>query len=101
MGWFALSGRTLGERWEGANSEKTGNRAALRQYTDTSTVAWPEPSRGGIARESDRHGDHEESRIWESLLGMRGSISTTTMRPRWHCGQARNVQPVSSSYRSR
>ncbi len=35
------------------------------------------------------------------LQAMRGSISTTTMRPRWHCGHSRSVQPVSSSYRSR
>ena len=98
---LALSGNTLEDCWEAGNHEKPDNRSIRRQYSDTSTVAWPEPSRGGIARESARHGDHEESMIGESLLGMRGSNSTTTMRPRWHCGHSRNVQPVSSSYRSR
>ena len=79
---LALSGSTVEDCWEGGNHEKPGNQAARRQHSDTSTVAWPEPSRGGIARESARHGDHEESMIRESRLGIRGSISTTTMRPR-------------------
>ena len=76
-----------------------GRAAARRQYSDTSTVAWPKPSRGGIARESAHHGDHEESMIGDSVLGTRGSNSTTTMRPPWHCGHSRNVQPVSASAR--
>lgn len=76
---LALPGSTLEDCWQGGNHERPGNRAVRREHGNTSTVAWPEPSRGGIARESARHGDHEESMIGKSLLGRRGSISTTTM----------------------
>ena len=84
------------------------NLAIGRPGDSTATLRpWRGPSQveSALCRESARHGDHEESMIGESLplklQAMRGSLSITTMWPRWHCGHSRNGQPVSSSYRSR